>query len=73
MLLICTLSFALGYMVIVTIPIATGIYAKAFNAGAVLAMIASTMISEGVKESGRTSVQMVVLGFALAAMLSIVR
>lgn len=68
---LCTASSIFGFLLIGAIPTATGLLVKAFNAGAVLAMVASTMLPEGVREAGRTSVLMVVLGFALAALLSI--
>ncbi len=40
--------------------------------GAVLAMLAVTMIPEGYQEGGKLTALMVVLGFAFAAMLGVI-
>ncbi len=69
--LISVISTIIGVMVIQIAPYAEGIYAMAIASGAVLAMLADSMIPEGFQEGGRPTGLMVVFGFAFAATLGI--
>lgn len=65
----CLISTIGGVVLIQIAPYLEGVYAMAGAGGAVLAMLAVTMISEGYQEVGKLTALMVVLGFAFAAML----
>jgi ZIP family zinc transporter len=71
-ILICVLSTIGGVMLVQIVPRLTGIYAMAAAGGAVLAMLADTMIPEGFHEGGKPTALLVVLGFAFAAMLGVI-
>jgi zinc transporter, ZIP family len=62
---------AVGYWVLQVVPHATGDYVKAFAAGAVLTMLASSMIPEAVRDGGRRTGLTVALGFAIAGALTL--
>lgn len=62
---------AVGYVVVSLLPGATGKYAEAFAAGAVLTMLADSMMPEAAKLGGRLTGLFTVLGFAAAGSLSI--
>jgi len=71
-LISCTLFTILGALLIQVIPSAGGFYVKAFAAGAVLAMLADSMIPEGFQEGGRLTGLMTVMGFAFASVLALI-
>jgi len=70
-ILVLSAVFAgVGYLFIISIPSADGHLAMAFAAGAVLTMLADSMIPEAYREEGTMVGLMVVLGFAIAATLT---
>jgi len=71
-LLAIVLFTVLGYMLVLYLPSVDGRIAKAFAAGAVLAMLSDSMIPEGFAEGGRPTGLLVVLGFAVAAVLALI-
>jgi ZIP family zinc transporter len=70
-LLFCVLVTIIGAALIQFIPTLEGFYVKAFAAGAVLAMLTTSMIPEGFQEGGRPTGLMVVIGFAFASILAL--
>jgi len=60
-----------GYLMIRWLPVATGRYAQAFAAGAMLTMLADAMMPEAFEHGGKTVGLFTVLGFLIAAALSI--
>lgn len=70
-LLSCVIVTIIGAALIQLIPALEGFYVKAFAAGAVLAMLADSMIPEGFQEGGRPTGLMVVMGFAFASILAL--
>jgi ZIP family zinc transporter len=71
-MLSCIAFTILGAVVLQNVPGLEGYYVKAFAAGAVLAMLADSMIPEGFREGGRPTGLMTVLGFAFASILALV-
>jgi ZIP family zinc transporter len=71
-LIACVIFTVLGALLLQYIPSVEGMYVKAFAAGAVLAMLADSMIPEGFEEGGRLTGLMTVLGFAFASILALV-
>jgi ZIP family zinc transporter len=71
-ILICVMSTIGGVVLVQMVPRLTGIYAMATAGGAVLAMLADTMIPEGFHEGGKPTALLVVLGFAFAAILGVI-
>ncbi len=63
----------LGYVAIVWLPEATGVYARAFAAGAMLTMLADAMMPEAFEHGGKLVGLFTVLGFLVAAVLSIMQ
>jgi ZIP family zinc transporter len=61
---------AVGYAVTNTVPSADGHRVQAFAAGAVLTMLASSMMPEAFAQGGRRVALFAVVGFAVAAMLT---
>ena len=61
---------ALGYALTVALPTSDGHRVQAFAAGAVLTMLASSMIPEAHHEGGRRVALFTALGFAIAALLT---
>ena len=61
----------LGFLMIQYLPGADGSIVKAFAAGAVLAMLADSLIPEGFQEGGRPTGLLVVLGFAVSSFLAL--
>ena len=61
---------ALGYGLVRALPGADGTYVQAFAAGAVLTMLADTMMPEAFEHGGKTVALLTVLGFLLAGLLS---
>jgi ZIP family zinc transporter len=70
-ILLCVISTIGGVVLLQVVPRATGVNAMAIAGGAVLAMLADTMIPEGFHEGGKPTALLVVLGFAFAAMLGV--
>ncbi|MDI1459731.1 hypothetical protein QEZ54_02000 [Catellatospora sp. KI3] len=64
------LAAAVGYTVVTLLPSADGTYAEAFAAGAVLTMLADSMIPEAYAQGGKATGLLTVLGFAVAGALS---
>ncbi|NUS73253.1 MAG: ZIP family zinc transporter [Corynebacteriales bacterium] len=62
---------ALGYWLLEALPNADNGYVEAFAAGAVLTMLASSMIPEAVREGRRLTGLVVTLGFAVAGVLAL--
>ena len=71
-MLSCIIFTVLGAVLIQYVPGLEGFYVKAFAAGAVLAMLADSMIPEGFREGGRLTGLMTVMGFAFASILALV-
>lgn len=71
-LIVCLISTIGGVVLIEIAPYLEGVYAMAGAGGAVLAMLAISMIPEGYQEGGKLTALMVVLGFAFAAMLGVI-
>jgi ZIP family zinc transporter len=71
LILISAASSVLGYAVILWIPTADGSMVQAFAAGAMLTMLADAMMPEAFEHGGRLVGLFTVLGFAVAATLSI--
>jgi zinc transporter, ZIP family len=61
----------LGYFIIQVLPTATGKYAQAFAAGAMLTMIADAMMPEAFEHGGKLVGLFTVLGFLVAAVLAV--
>ncbi len=64
-------SGALGYLLVANFPSVDGSFAQAFAAGAVLVMLADTMMPEAFEHGGRTVGLITVVGFVVATTLSI--
>jgi zinc transporter, ZIP family len=62
---------AIGYGMVRVIPAADGTHVQAFAAGAVLTMLADTMMPEAFEHGGKPVALLTVLGFLLAGLLSI--
>jgi ZIP family zinc transporter len=60
----------LGYAVVEAVPAIDGRYVQAFAAGAVLTMLADSMMPEGFEEGGKSVALLTALGFAIAALLT---
>ncbi len=69
---VCVVSTICGVLLIQAYPEITGVYAMAAAGGAVLSMLAVTMVPQGFADGGRLTGLMVVLGFAVAAMIGVV-
>lgn len=68
---VAAISAAVGYWVLRALPHANGAYVEAFAAGAVLTMLANSMIPEAVREARRWTGLLVALGFAVAGTLTL--
>ena len=60
----------LGYALVRALPGVDGTYVQAFAAGAVLTMLADTMMPEAFAHGGKAVALLTVLGFLLAGLLS---
>ena len=67
---VSTVAAAAGYAFFDARSALTGLHVQAFAAGAILAMLADTMIPEGFREGGRFAGIVLVLGFIFAVALS---
>ena len=68
--LISAFAGAAGYAIANWAPAADGRYVQAFAGGAVLTMLASSMMPEAFEEGGRVIALLTALGFAIAAVLT---
>ena len=68
---VSSLSCALGYVVLDTADPGTIAFIQAFAAGALLTMLADTMLPEAVEHAGRLVGLVTVLGFIAAFLLSV--
>lgn len=73
LVLLSAVCAGLGHGMIFWMPAATGHYAQAFAAGAMLTMLADAMMPEAFEHGGKTVGLFTVMGFLLAAVLSIVQ
>jgi ZIP family zinc transporter len=71
-LLSCVIITMVGAALVQFVPSLEGTLVKAFAAGAVLTMLATSMIPEGFQEGGRPTGLMVVMGFAFASSLALI-
>ncbi|GAB4047162.1 ZIP family metal transporter [Catellatospora paridis] len=67
---VSALAAAAGYVLYQVVPRADGGYVEAFAAGAVLTMLADSMIPEAYRQGGKATGLLAVLGFAVAGALS---
>jgi ZIP family zinc transporter len=63
----------LGYLIIRWLPGADGRYARAFAAGAMLTILAAAMIPEAFEHGGKLAGIFTVMGFLVAAILSLMQ
>lgn len=73
LVLISAASAAIGYLLISQLPGLTGLYAQAFAAGAMLIMLADAMMPEAFEHGGKLVGLFTVMGFLVAAMLSVMQ
>jgi ZIP family zinc transporter len=73
LVIVSAVCAGLGHVMVFWLPEATGRYAQAFAAGAMLTMLADAMMPEAFEHGGKTVGLFTVLGFLLAAVLSIVQ
>ena len=71
LVIVSAICAGLGYVVIDRLPAATGRYAQAFAAGAMLTMLADAMMPEAFEHGGKAVGLFTVLGFLVSAMLSV--
>lgn len=71
LVMVSAICAGLGYLLIARSPAATGRYAQAFAAGAMLTMLADAMMPEAFEHGGKTAGLFTVLGFLVSAMLSV--
>jgi zinc transporter, ZIP family len=71
LVLVSAACAGLGYAIIRWLPGADGLYAQAFAAGAMLTMLADAMMPEAFEHGGLAVGLFTVLGFLLAAILSV--
>lgn len=67
---VSAVAAAIGYLAYRVVPRADGGYVEAFAAGAVLTMLADSMIPEAYRQGGKATGLLAVLGFAVAGALS---
>jgi ZIP family zinc transporter len=67
---VSSVASAVGYALAETIPRGDGRYVQAFAAGAVLTMLADSMMPEAFEKGGRIVALLTALGFAIAAVLT---
>ena len=66
----CALAAALGFLIADSVP-HTGLYAEAFAGGAVLTMLADSMMPEAFEHGGNTVGLLTVAGFLVAGVLTV--
>lgn len=71
LLVASAIAAGLGYLLTQKINVTEGVYLQAFAAGAMLTMLADTMMPEAFKHGGRIVGLLTVLGFLMAAILSV--
>lgn len=69
--LVSGMAGALGVLVAARLPTVDGRYAQGFAAGAVLTMVADSMMPEAFARAGRPTALVTALGFAIAAVLTL--
>jgi len=72
LVLVSAACAGLGYLIIQVLPTATGKYAQAFAAGAMLTMIADAMMPEAFEHGGKLVGLCTVLGFLVAGVLAVI-
>lgn len=70
LVLVSAACAAIGYAMVTRLPEASGLYAKAFAAGAMLTMLADAMMPEAFEHGGKLVGLFTVMGFLIAAVLS---
>lgn len=73
LVILSALAAGLGYAFTQDMKIINGVYAQAFAAGAMLTMLADTMMPEAFKHGGKITGLLTVTGFLVAAILSILQ
>jgi zinc transporter, ZIP family len=73
LVLVSAASAGVGYALVNRIPALNGILAQAFAAGAMLTMLADAMMPEAYEHGGRLVGLFTVMGFLIAAMLSVIQ
>jgi ZIP family zinc transporter len=68
--LTCAIVAGVGFLVADAVP-NDGLYAEAFAGGAVLVMLADSMMPEAFEHGGKTVGLLTVLGYLLAAVLTV--
>jgi zinc transporter, ZIP family len=71
LVVISAICAGLGYVIVQSVPGMDGRYAQAFAAGAMLTMLADAMMPEGFEHGGKVVGLLTVLGFLVAAVLSV--
>jgi ZIP family zinc transporter len=71
--LVCTVSSIFGYLVLGSLPNPVDAFAEAFAAGAILTMLVMVFLVEAVQRAGKSVGIWTVLGYALAAMLTVIQ
>jgi ZIP family zinc transporter len=67
---VAVIAGAVGYAIVDNIPDVDGRYVQAFAAGAVLTMLADSMIPEAFEQGGKRVALLTAIGFAIAAVLT---
>lgn len=68
--IVSAISGAIGYAIVQLVPSSDGRYVQAFAAGAVLTMLADSLIPEALEHGGKRVALLTTLGFAVAAVLT---
>ncbi len=71
--LVCTAASIFGYLVLGNLPKPVDAFAEAFAAGAILTMLVMVFLVEAIERAGRAVGIWTILGYALAAMLTVVQ
>jgi ZIP family zinc transporter len=67
---VAVVAGAVGYAVVENVPVVDGRYVQAFAGGAVLTMLADSMMPEGFEHGGKRVALLTAIGFAIAAVLT---
>jgi ZIP family zinc transporter len=70
LVVVSAICAALGYLLVLSVPAVDGQFLEAFAAGAMLTMLADTMMPEAFQHGGRLVGLVTVLGYLIAAALS---
>lgn len=71
LVVVSAISAGIGYLIISLRPDLNGVYAQAFAAGAMLTMLADAMMPEAFEHGGKLVGLFTVMGFLMAAVLSV--